>query len=991
MTDETLPQTSLKSGDYIHGFDVQRIVDLKENRAQLIQLEHRKTGAKHIHIASFDTENTFSVSFKTVPSDSTGVAHILEHTVLCGSKKFPVRDPFFSMIKRSLNSFMNAFTASDWTMYPYCTQNETDYYNLMDVYLDASFFPAIEELSFKQEGHRLELEKDKLVYKGVVYNEMKGAMSSPTQIMIRALMHALYPDTTYSNNSGGDPNVIPSLTHDQLVSFHRRHYHPSNAFFYTYGNLPLENHLAFIENKVLTHFTRIDPGTDVPPQPRWETPRDVLYKYPLEKNEEPTKKYQFCLAWLTTDIQNSFEILVLTVLEKILIGNSASPLRKALIDSGLGTALSDGTGYDADNRDTMFACGLKDVEKSAFAQIEKIIFDTLRNLSQSAIEPELIEAAIHQIEFDRKEITNMPYPYGLKLLLTICGTWFHGGDTVNSLKFDDDLKRLRERLTAGRFLEERIDHYFLSNPHFVRFTLEPDHTFAENEEKHATQRLKALKKALLPADIEKIKTDTTALQALQESEEDLSSLPTLEIDDIPPDVQAIQPLTDQADTTIIRYNPPTSGIFYVSLAAGVTDVTEPLVPYIPLFCSVFTRMGTNVHDYTEIARLVDAYTGGIGMSPSVRTGFDDAGNCIPFLSFGGKCLDRNQPKMFDIIEEFVTKYDFSNLSRLKTLLLEYKASLEATVVNSGHRYAISLASRNLSLSNALNETWSGIHQLQLIKKITQDLSEDALKDLSEKFAQIAATVLKQDNLQIALIGENDVLPEAATTITSIQNKLPLGTAVAGTDASFSPPSIAVPSSTPHEGWYTASAVSFVAKCFPTVRMGHPDAPALAIISKLLKSLYLHKEIREKGGAYGGFSVYNSETGLFCLASYRDPHILSTLNVFDTAMDFITSDNYDDEDVKEAILQLASEIDKPDTPSTIAKKAFHRKLISLTDDQRKHFKAQILSTGKKQVMAVAQNYFRRNDPAHAIAVISNADKLKAANDKLKDNPLTLYKI
>ncbi|NNL76352.1 MAG: peptidase M16, partial [Desulfobacterales bacterium] len=419
--------SDLKVGGLISGYRIERVELLKEISSWLYVLEHLKTGARHIHISNGDAENTFSVAFKTVPRNSTGVAHILEHTVLCGSKNFPVRDPFFSMLKRSLSTFMNAFTGSDWTMYPFSTQNKKDYYNLMSVYLDAVFFPRLEELSFKQEGHRLEVEENQenhdtaanhFVYKGVVYNEMKGAMSSPDQVMVRSIQQALYPSTTYRFNSGGDPAEIPSLSHAQLKDFHLRHYHPSNSFFYTYGNLPLKNHLAFIETEVLKRFKRIDPETDVASQPRWKKPRSATYSYPFNPNEDAKKKCQVCVAWLTADIKNSFEILTLTLLEQILLGNSASPLRKALIDSGLGSALCDGTGYDNDNRDTLFVSGLKDVEQPTADKIEKIIFKVLSDLANMGVDPKLVESAIHQIEFHRREITNTPYPYGIKLLLT---------------------------------------------------------------------------------------------------------------------------------------------------------------------------------------------------------------------------------------------------------------------------------------------------------------------------------------------------------------------------------------------------------------------------------------------------------------------------------------------------------------------------------------------------------------------------------------------
>jgi len=324
---------SLHAGERIGNHQVRRAIPLEAIHSFFYELEHLKTGARHIHVSNKDAENTFSVAFKTVPVDSTGVAHILEHTVLCGSNRYPVRDPFFSMLKRSLSTFMNAFTASDWTMYPFSTQNPKDYFNLMDVYLDAAFFPKLDELSFKQEGHRLEIERDdsnaddsnrlRLAYKGVVYNEMKGAMSSPDQVMVRSIQRELYPSTTYHYNSGGDPAVIPSLTYGQLKEFHRRHYHPSNAFFYTYGNLPLPESLAVIENRVLNKFKRIMPDTDVAPQRRWRKPRSGVFPYPFQANEDPSKKCQVCVAWLTADIKDTFDILTLALLEQILLGNSA--------------------------------------------------------------------------------------------------------------------------------------------------------------------------------------------------------------------------------------------------------------------------------------------------------------------------------------------------------------------------------------------------------------------------------------------------------------------------------------------------------------------------------------------------------------------------------------------------------------------------------------------------------------------------------------------
>ena len=975
-------------GDRLGGYAVKKVGYLTDIQSWLYQLEHEGTGARHIQISNMDRENTFGVAFKTVPTDSTGVAHILEHTVLCGSERFPVRDPFFSMLKRSLSTFMNAFTASDWTMYPFATQNRKDYYNLMSVYLDAAFFPDIDELSFKQEGHRLDVTgkgKDvRLVYKGVVYNEMKGAMSSPDQVMVRSLLNALYPDTTYSNNSGGEPAVIPSLTYGQLKAFHARHYHPSNAFFYTYGNLSLKDHLAFIEERVLSRFSRIDPKTDVPAQPRWTAPKTVAYHYPLDRSEDPGKKYQACVAWLLADIKDTFEVLVTAVIEQVLIGNAASPLRKALMDSQLGTALSDGTGFDAENRDTMFSVGLKDVSESDAEKIETIVFDVLKRLADNGIDPELVASAIHQIEFHRKEVTNTPYPYGIKLLIGVSASWLHGGDPQRMLQLDADFKRLRQSLDKGRFLEDKIRHDFLENPHRVRFTLVPDQKMAEQENQRVEKELANMLAGLGETDLAGIEADAAALEKLQETQENLACLPTLQREDIPPSVVRIDPTPGAFQPPMWTYDQPTSGIFYFSGGLGAGNIDRQLLPLVPFFCYAASKMGTTDWDYTQMARRMDLYTGGIGFSANARTRFDDDGDCLSFVSFSGKCLNRNQDRMFEILHELTSRVDFTNHTRLRQLILEYRAGLEAAVVHNGHRLAISLASRNFTPANHLQEIWGGIHQLHTIKQVETETADGGMKRLTANLQAIGETLFYQNNLKLALIGEKAMLDKAADPVKTLTGALAAG----GTNG-FAPPRLDVAPSLPMEGWSTSTAVSFVAQTFQTVRLGHADSPALSVIAKMLRSMYLHREIREKGGAYGGFALYNAEDGLFSFGSYRDPHILGTLKVYNGAADFIRSGKFSEEDVKEAILQVCSEIDKPDPPGPAARKAFYRRIIGLSDETRMRNKENLLKLTRKTVADAADRYFGKDQANKAVAVISSRDLLETANEKMGGQTLSLH--
>lgn len=992
MNPSTDPRNpDIRPGMQIHGFDVERSTAVAELDLFCHELKHAATGARYLHLSKEDRENTFAVAFKTVPRDSTGVAHILEHTVLCGSSRYPVRDPFFSMMRRSLSTFMNAFTASDWTLYPFSTENRKDFYNLLDVYLDASFFPRLDALSFKQEGHRIEFDEptSRLVYKGVVYNEMKGAMSSPDQVLVRSLLKSLYPDTTYHYNSGGDPAEIPLLTHQQLTEFHRIHYHPSNAFFYTYGNLPLTDHLEAIERTVLRHFERIDPKTEVPSQPRWHEPRQARFSYPLGRSENPEKKCQACSAWLTSDIRDTFAVLVMSVLGQVLVGNPASPLRKALIDSGLGSALSDGSGYDADNRDTLFACGLKDVKASDAATVEAIVFDTLKELTDSGVDPSLVESALHQIEFHRKEVTNIPYPYGIKLLVSLTGCWIHGGDPVRLLSIDADIRRLREEMQKGGFFESRIRTELLDNPHRVSFLLTPDPEMAETERERVEAELEQVRTTLSEKEAEEIRRDTKALLRLQETQEDVSCLPTLELTDIPPSVKSLSSAQPARPTPALCYKQPTSGIFYFSSVAGVHRLSPEQLPLVPFFCHAATKMGTRDKDYVDLARSIDAHTGGLALGPSVRNRLDAEGRCMPFVSFNGKCLARNRSRLFALMQELACRFRFADNSRLKSLLLEYRSGLEAMIVHQGHRLAISLASRNSSPAGVLNEMWQGVHQLRRIKELCGDLSEEALNALSRRLTEIAGVLFAPSSLCALMIGEEADVDTAVAEVTDYADLAALLAEPVGPEK-LQTPGLPPLEEDPYDGWITSSSVSFVASVYPAVRLGHSDAPALSVLAKLLRSLYLHREIREKGGAYGGFSVYSPETGLFSFGSYRDPHIIETLRVYDNACAFMKDGDFTDQDVKEAILQECSDLDKPDPPGQAARKAFYRKLIGLTDEMRESFKIDILSLTRERLIEVAETYLN-GSRRRGVAVISGEDLLQEANRKMGEGPLRLYRI
>lgn len=976
----------LNIGSELTGYKVLRKEPLTEINAVYYELEHLKTGARHIHISMDDGENTFAVAFKTVPKDSTGVAHILEHTVLCGSERYPVRDPFFSMIKRSLNTFMNAFTASDWTMYPFATQNRQDFYNLLSVYLDAAFFPRLDELSFKQEGHRVEFNAEGgLEFKGVVYNEMKGAMSSADEVLGRSMMQALYPTSTYSNNSGGDPRDIPGLSYDNLVNFHKMHYLPSNAVFFTYGNLPLKDHLEAISAHVLTRFEKsaADLKIEVPPEPRWSEPRQFKYYYALDEDEITPTKSQVVMAWLTADITNAKDMLIMEVLSQILLGNAAAPLRKALMDTKLGSALSDYAGFEDENRETFFSCGLKDTDVAHLPKIKQTITDTLTKLADEGIPWELVETAIHQIEFHRREITNAGYPYGLQLYLWFAGCVLHGGDAVKALQVKDEIEAITEEAREERLLERSLQRFFIDNPHCAIITLEPDAEMQSAFEQYENGVLQTMLDNLTDDERRQITADAGALEALQDTEEDLSVLPALTKDDIPLQIPTLNKDDfDQASNTSFYYQ-STSEITYVTAAAGLQSVDPELYPLLPFFGLCFTKMGTKTKTYEELALALDRYTGDTSASVSIYQNMRD-NSPLPLFVLNSKALLRNQDNMLALMEELVHAQTFSDLTRLEMLLKEYNAALEAGIVRSGHALAISLASRGLTQMRALSEIFNGIHQYQYIKNLCRDLDQTKLASIAANLYKIYKSILVGANFKFACINYDKACNQAKAPLRALYAKLPQG------PSGFGPLQDLPLAATVNEGWITSSAVSFDAASQKCVAYGHPDAAVLSVIAKLLKSIYLHREIREKGGAYGGMAAFSSDSGVFSMASYRDPHVVNTLRTFDKARHYLTADVFGDEDITEAILQVASEMGKPHTPGRAARLAFMREITGLTDDDRQVFTKGVLETDAAEILAVVQKYFNDNNPVSR-AVISNREMLTKANARLGAKALELHNI
>lgn len=969
--------TTLEASQKIGNYRVLEVRELPHLRGQYVRLLHEPTGAQHIHIACPDDNNAFCVSFPTVPQDSTGIAHILEHIVLAGSERYPVRDPFFSMLPRSLATFMNALTYPDRTAYPFSTRVEKDYYNLLEVYLDACFFPRIDYEAFRQEGWRyqfaeLENPGSPLQYGGVVFNEMKGMMATPAYVMFRNLGQAVFPGLTYANNSGGDPRHIPELTWEALKDFHARHYHPSNAYFYTYGNLPLEKTLAAIERYALARFGRIDPGTAIPDQERFSAPRRHEAVYPLAPSENPDKKSQVLVAWLTAFVGDVVEVLGLSVLQRVLLANAASPLRKALLESKVGEALADSTGFNTVFREAVFAAGLKGVNPEDADRVEGLILDTLRELVRSGVDQAMVDAAIHRLELESREVSNQGFPYALKVFFQLSGPYLHGGDPYLALQFDAALERLQAERAKGLFFENLIRKHFLDNPHRATIVLKPDQTLTERQEREEREKLERVRASLSEAEARRVVEEAKALKQRQEAKEDRSVLPTLELADIPMGFEDVPHAVKVVQgATVGLFPQPTNGISYLDLSFDFAGLPERYLELLPLFAFVVTRMGGGKSDYLEMAARVEAHTGGLSAGASLRSLPEDFSAFRRSFGLSGKALYRNHAEFFAILHDLLTALRWDR-AHLKNLLGQLKASYEAQVVQAGHVYAMRLAARQFGGVAALRERLEGLSQVATLKRLAA-LDEAGLSGLLDDLEALRQHLFRRGGLRVCVTAEEAVLLELEERLEPLLAALPAGVGVAGAGEGSLPGKRLVP-----QARTTAVAVAYDAKLFQTVPYTHPDAPALQALANLLRSEYLHKEIREKGGAYGGFAVFSPESGMFGLLSYRDPHIVRTFEVYGGIHGFLARE-LEPEKVKEAILGAAGDIDPLLSPDSKGRTRFFDDLAGYTLERKRQYKERLLQVTLGDLRRVARTYLSGEA---ALAVIAGEEKVKEANQTLE---------
>ena len=925
---------------------------------------------KHIHLDSKSDEKVFMVAFRTIPEDSSGVAHILEHTALCGSRKYPVRDPFFMMIRRSLNTFMNAFTSSDWTAYPFATLNDKDFNNLLSVYLDSSFFPNLDELDFLQEGHRFEFNDknpNELEIKGVVYNEMKGAMSSVSSQLWEGLSKHLYTSSTYKHNSGGSPVNIIDLTHDYLVDFHKKHYHPSNATFFTFGDINPEEIQTYIDENVLKNFKPSKKVIRVQNEDRLDSPKIITEFYNPMPNDE--NNHHVVLSWLLGESHNPIELLQSYLISNILLDNSASPLRKVLESTELGKSLSPLTGLETDHKELVFAAGLEGVGPGKQKEVEELIIQCLKDIVENGIPKDLIDSSLHQLEIRQREISGSGMPFGLQIMLGCLPACIHNDDPLKVLDLDSSFSIIKEKLKSKNYIENLINKKIINNTHRVNFSLAPDPEFNIKKDQIIKEKIIEKSKKLSSKDKEKIIYLTSELKRRQESEDNPEILPKVTKQDIPLDRNyAVPQIVKNGGVNNYFYKSGTNGITYHSMIFPCNNLSFDEFKISTLFANSITDVGLGDKDYEEIQKIQSAITGGIS-SNFVLIPDENGGDPMIGLKISSKSLETNENKMQDLMIQTIKEANFNDKNRIEDLLNFISSSNERSLIQNGHILAMSNAGAQVNNIAATNDMASGINFITNTKRLSKDIninsnlekyiaSLESIKDKineSPIFTFTASSLSKEDS-SINLLFKDVVHGYQAQNYFNIQDQ-----------------SI---------GWITGAQVCYCAEVFPTVDFFHSDAPALTVLGAVLRNGYLHSAIREKGGAYGSGAIQDSKNMIFKFFSYRDPRCSETFNDFKKSIKWSLK-NITEENLEEGILGIISSIDKPLSPYGEAMSDFTSLVDKKDPEKRLHFRAKVKECTVKDLINVSSKYLLNDSSKSLIAGENYIEEIKRLNFKIQN--------
>ncbi len=933
-------------GERYLDFVVTKVKPIDELQCVLKELTHLPSGASIMHIDNDDPENLFCLSLRTLPQNSNGVAHILEHTVLCGSEHFPVKDPFFSMQRRSLNTFMNALTGADFTCYPAASQVEKDFYNLLDVYLDAVFHPQIKRLSFLQEGHRLEFAisddpKTPLEYKGIVFNEMKGSLASSDARLWHAMMACLVPDLTYAFNSGGDPKEIPQLTYEELVSFHDTYYHPSRCLFFFYGNLPLKKHLDFIANKVLNTTSKRSPIPSIPRQTRFTAPKQHEMHYPVNETDELSSRSIVAFGWLTCPLIEQEEVLALTLLDSILMENDASLLKSKLLQTKL--CVHADAYMDTEMSEVPYLIAFKGCASDSGQAIEETLFKALREVVKEGIPASYIDAALHQLELSRLEITGDHSPFGLTLFMRSALAKQHGCEPENSLMIHSLFEKLLAKTKNPSYLTGLIQKYFIDNPHRIQLIMHPDPQLSAQENAEEKRQLKEIQQKLTREESLKIVQQAQELKAFQKKteEQSIDCLPKVTLKDVPPlvrdfplEIKQVGPLK------VFHHDCFTNHLLYADLEFNLPPISDEDLPYVHLLTTLLSELGSGTRKYTENLDYIQAHTGGISASCSLHLQVADPKYTKPAISLRGKSLYRKADKLCSLMRDTLTSPRFDEKTRIYDLIKQLREGQLQRLSRQAMRYAIQLSLSGLSSAAHVNEAWYGLRYFKFIEELSKNLKANLPKIIEKLIAlhhQLftfnephlslgCSTTMRDELEQHGFYGLNQ-LPQSPSPFWDV--RFPTTTVIS-------------------QGRVMASQVAFTVEAFPTITYIHPHAPGLLLATNLFENKILHKKIREQGGAYGCGATFNPGAGFFYFHAFRDPHIASSLSAFQLAIEEIAAEKFTTQDLEEAKLGVIQHLDVPISPGSRASSAYAWYRMGKTKEMRQQFRDRLLAATPKEI-------------------------------------------
>lgn len=954
----------------LHGFELVREERIAELDTQAKLYRHVKTGAQLLSLENKDENKVFGIGFFTPPQSSNGLTHILEHSVLCASRKYPVKEPFVELAKSSLNTFLNAMTFSDSTWYPVASTNLRDLYNLIDVYLDCVFFPQLPPHILRQEGWHYELENpdEPIVYKGVVFNEMKGNYSSPDGLIGDYSQQSLYPDTYYAYDSGGDPKVIPTLTYDEFIAYHRRHYHPSNAMVYFYGDDDPVERLRIMD-AYLSEFEAAPLEKQIPAQQPFLKPHYSQHSYAASEDSEEGKSF-ITVNWGLPEFTDSDLEMGLSILQYILIGSSASPLRKALIDSGLGEGLTGG-GINNYQKFPYFSTGLKGIKPESASEIERIIIETLQKLVDEGIQPEMIEAAMNSTEFALREANTGSAPRGLVYLFGLIANWPYGHDPFEAIRYEKPLAALKARLATGeRYFEGLIKQYLLDNQHRTTVLLTPDATLGEQIEREEAEKLAAAKAKMGESDLQQIIAETVELKEIQvtpDSEEDLEKIPTLSLADMEKKHRAI-PLTVSQDqgATLLYHDLPTNGIIYLDLALEMHTLRPEQVAWAGLLRRLLLEIGTETEDYVTFSQRIGRKIGGLSVAPLVSMKDSGIGD-VARMVVRGKATPAQSDDLLAILHDVLLTVKLDNRDRFKQILMQEKARLESGIVPSGHSFAMTRLGSMLNAASWANEQISGVDYLFFVRSLAEKIETDWASVLAE-LQGVYHTLVNRNELVVNITLDAANYAEFAPKLSAFLAALPTKEARL---QQWSPRKNAK-----NEALTIPSQVNYVAKGANLFEVGYEPHGSVAAITNYTGLTYLWERIRVQGGAYGGFNRFNELSGTFAFASYRDPNLTATLDNYAGMADFLSNLEVSDSEVERSIIGAIGELDAYQLPDAKGYTSMVEYLTEQTADKQQQMRDELLDTTAQDFKRFGEILRRMEASARVVVVGSAADVEKA---------------